>query len=74
MDNKINLLKEKLVKAEAKKASAEAEIKDLKAKIEQAEISAIQAAMKEYSVPYSELVELIKNRKNIEDVVSDNET
>lgn len=74
MDNKINSLKEKLAKAESKKVSAEAEIKDLKLKIEQAEISAIQAAMKEYSVPYSELVELIKNRKNIEDVVSDNET
>lgn len=68
--DKINLLNERLVKAEAKKAAVEAEINDLKAKIKQAEITAIQAAMKEYSIPYLELVELIKNRKNIDDVVS----
>lgn len=74
MDNKINSLKEKLAKAEAKKASAEAEIRDIKAKLEQAELSAIQAVMKEYSIPYSEMIALIKKNKSIDDIVSNNET
>lgn len=71
---KIEVLKEKLAKAEAKKASTEAEIISLRKKIEQAETSAIMATLKEHNISYAELMELVRNRQaNIADVVSDNE-
>lgn len=57
----IEMLKEKLDKEKAKKAKAEENIKKLEAKIEQAEMTVIKAAMKEYNVDIATLTEMLKN-------------
>lgn len=57
----IEMLKEKLDKEKAKKAKAEENIKKLEAKIEQAEMTVIRAAMKEYNVDIATLTEMLKN-------------
>ncbi len=72
--DKIEALKDKLAKAEAKKASAEAEIITLKKKIEQAESSAILATLKEHNISYTDLMELVRNRNaNVAEMVSEDE-
>lgn len=55
------MLKEKLDKEKAKKAKAEENIKKLETKIEQAEMTVIRAAMKEYNVDIATLTEMLKN-------------
>lgn len=57
----IEMLKEKLDKEKVKKAKAEENIKKLEAKIEQAEMTVIRAAMKEYNVDIATLTEMLKN-------------
>lgn len=57
----IEMLKEKLDKEKAKKAKAEENIKKLETKIEQAEMTVIRAAMKEYNVDIATLTEMLKN-------------
>ncbi len=60
MPETIENLKEKLNKAYEKKEKAEDEIKKYTAKIEQFEISAILATLKEYNIKPSDLPELLK--------------
>lgn len=57
----IEILKEKLDREKAKKAKAEENIKKLEAKIEQAEMTVIRAAMKEYNIDIATLTEMLKN-------------
>lgn len=57
----IEMLKEKLEKEKAKKAKAEENIKKLETKIEQAEMTVIRAAMKEYNVDIATLTKMLKN-------------
>lgn len=72
--DKIEALKDKLAKAEAKKAAAEAEIITLKKKIEQAESSAILATLKENNISYADLMELVRNKNaNVAEMVSEDE-
>lgn len=59
MEN-LEYLKERLAKAYEKKQKIEDEIKRLNAKIEQAEVSNIKAALKEYNISVSDLPELLK--------------
>lgn len=56
------LIREKLKKEEEKKAKIEANIKTLKNKLEQAEMSEIKATMQEYNVSIADLKEFIKRR------------
>lgn len=64
----IEMLKEKLEKEKAKKAKAEENIKKLEVKIEQAEMTVIRAAMKEYNIDIATLTKMLKNN-NITEMV-----
>lgn len=65
MPESIELLTERLEKEKEKKAKAEANIKKLEEKIEQANLSAIKLTMKEYNLSVPELIEILKKNKVI---------
>ncbi len=65
MPESIELLTERLEKEKEKKARAEANIKKLEEKIEQANLSAIKLTMKEYNLSVPELIEILKKNKVI---------
>lgn len=60
MIESIDILTERLEREKEKKAKAEANIKKLEEKIEQANLSAIKLTMKEYNVSVPELIEILK--------------
>ncbi len=63
MIESIDILTERLEREKEKKAKAEANIKKLEEKIEQANLSAIKLTMKEYNVSVPELIEILKKNK-----------
>lgn len=65
MPESIELLTERLEKEKEKKARAEANIKKLEEKIEQANLSAIKSTMKEYNLSVPELIDILKKHKVI---------
>lgn len=65
MPESIEILTERLKKEKEKKAKAEANIKKLEEKIEQANLSAIKLTMKEYNLSVPELIEILKKNKVI---------
>lgn len=65
MPESIEILAERLEKEKEKKAKAEANIKKLEEKIEQANLSAIKLTMKEYNLSVPELIEILKKNKVI---------
>lgn len=65
MPESIELLTERLEKEKEKKARAEANIKKLEEKIEQANLSAIKSTMKEYNLSVPELIDILKKNKVI---------
>lgn len=65
MPESIEILTERLEREKKKKAKAEANIKKLEEKIEQANLSAIKLTMKEYNLSVPELIEILKNNKVI---------
>lgn len=73
MIESIESLQERLEKEKEKKAKAEANIKRLEDKIEQANLSAIKATMKEYNLTVPELIEIMKSNKVINSETFENE-
>lgn len=65
MIESIEILKQRLEKEKEKKAKAEANIKKIEEKIEQVNLSAIKATMKEYNLTVPELIEIMKKNKVI---------
>lgn len=63
MIESIDILTERLEKEKEKKAKAEANIKKLEEKIEQANLSAIKLTMKEFNLSVPELIEILKKNK-----------
>ena len=63
MIENVEVLTERLKKEQEKKAKAEANIKKLEEKIEQANLSTIKSTMKEYNLSVPQLIEILKNNK-----------